>query len=254
MEHVRLLKTVQTELWFCPAQSLSVSSIILTCCESKSKISDKVKKIRNTVVTFREDFEENLRSLLADPDKQVAIHLKRNLQLRERWLFPRKSQKTAEPTAFYREEQEKSLSKTKPTPPRSMSEPGIRAVGSEKWTLVTPVPPLKCRCYTQRISAPILSTEEIQAVEREKKDLQYQMLTLDARVMRNLKWKMDDYLPGYKKRVASVSIAAAPTPVRMTAPRTASRTDVFERLSTSGRRFRNLEIFHGAELPFSVQL
>ncbi|XP_044887794.1 uncharacterized protein LOC123378274 isoform X2 [Mauremys mutica] len=173
---------------------------LLVLCESKSKISDKVKKIRNTVATFREDFEENLRSLLADPDKQVAIYLKRNLQLRERWLFPRKSQKTVEPASFYREEQ------------------------------------LKCRCYTQRISAPILSTEEIQAVEREKKDLQYQMLTLDARVMRNLKWKMDDYLPGYKKRVASVSIAAAPTPMRMTAPRTASRTDVFERLSTSGRR------------------
>nr|XP_042715502.1 uncharacterized protein LOC122174618 [Chrysemys picta bellii] len=151
---------------------------LLVLCESKNKISDKVKKIRNTVATFREDFEENLRSLLADPDEQVAIHLKQNLQLRERWLFPQKSQKTAEPTAFYREEQEKSFSKTKPTPPRPMSEPGIRAVGSEKWTLVTPVPHLKCRCYTQRISAPILSKQEIQAVEREKKDLQYQMFTL----------------------------------------------------------------------------
>ncbi|CAM4631872.1 unnamed protein product [Lepidochelys olivacea] len=174
-------------------------------CESKSKISDKVKKVRNMVVTFREDFEENLRSLLADPDEQVAIHLKQNLQLQERWLFPRKSKKTVEPKAFYRGEQEKSFRKTKPAPPRSVSEPGIRAVGSEKWTLVTPVPHLKCHCYTQRISAPILSKEEIQAVEREKKDLQYQMLTLEARVMRALKWKMDVYLPGYKKRVAAVS-------------------------------------------------
>ncbi|EMP42416.1 hypothetical protein UY3_00314 [Chelonia mydas] len=76
------------------------------CCESKSKISDKVKKVRNTVATFREDFEENLRSLLADPDEQVAIHLKQNLQLQERWLFPRKSKKTVEPKAFYREEQD----------------------------------------------------------------------------------------------------------------------------------------------------
>ncbi|XP_043381516.1 uncharacterized protein LOC122462441 [Chelonia mydas] len=134
-------------------------------------------------------------------------------------------------------QKEKSFRKTKPTPPRSMSEPGIRAVGSEKWTLVTPVPHLKCHCYTQRISAPILSKEEIQAVEREKKDLQYQMLTLEARVMRTLKWKMDVYLPGYKKRVAAVSTSAAPTPVRMTVPRTASRTNVFERLSTPGRRY-----------------
>ncbi|CAM5148067.1 unnamed protein product [Eretmochelys imbricata] len=102
-------------------------------------------------------------------------------------------------------QKEKSFRKTKPAPPRSVSEPGIRAVGSEKWTLVTPVPHLKCHCYTQRISAPILSKEEIQAVEREKKDLQYQMLTLEARVMRTLKWKMDVYLPGYKKQVAAVS-------------------------------------------------
>ncbi|CAM2100114.1 unnamed protein product [Caretta caretta] len=137
-------------------------------------------------------------------------------------------------------QKEKSFRKTKPAPPRSVSEPGIRAVGSEKWTLVTPVPHLKCHCYTQRISAPILSKEEIQAVEREKKDLQYQMLTLEARAMRTLKWKMDVYLPGYKKRVAAVSTSAAPTPVRMTAPRTASRTNVFERLSTPGRR-QNLE-------------
>ncbi|XP_043360685.1 uncharacterized protein LOC122457996 [Dermochelys coriacea] len=133
-------------------------------------------------------------------------------------------------------QKEKSFRKTKPTPLRSMSEPGIRAVGSEKWTLVTPVPHLKCHCYTHRISAPILSKEEIQAVEREKKDLQYQMLTLDTRVMWNLKWKMDVYLPGYKKRVAAVSTSAAPTPVQMTAPRTASRINVFERLSTPGRR------------------
>ncbi|CAM4538560.1 unnamed protein product [Lepidochelys kempii] len=185
---------------------------LLVLCESKSKISDKVKKVRNMVVTFREDFEENLRSLLADPDEQVAIHLKQNLQLQERWLFPRKSKKTVEPKAFYRGEQEKSFRKTKPAPPRSVSEPGIRAVGSEKWTLVTPVPHLKCHCYTQRISAPILSKEEIQAVEREKKDLQYQMLTLEARVMRALKWKMDVYLPSYKKRVAAVSTSAAPKP------------------------------------------
>ncbi|CAM4538341.1 unnamed protein product [Lepidochelys kempii] len=183
---------------------------LLVLCESKSKISDKVKKVRNMVVTFREDFEENLRSLLADPDEQVAIHLKQNLQLQERWLFPRKSKKTVEPKAFYRGEQEKSFRKTKPAPPRSVSEPGIRAVGSEKWTLVTPVPHLKCHCYTQRISAPILSKEEIQAVEREKKDLQYQMLTLEARVMRALKWKMDVYLPSYKKRVAAVSTSVRP--------------------------------------------
>ncbi|XP_055494250.1 uncharacterized protein LOC129698886 isoform X2 [Leucoraja erinacea] len=75
--------------------------------------------------------------------------------------------------------------------------------GMDDWVWVVSIPPLKCGSYTAHSLPPILSTEELEELQKKKKELKFQMNTVKERAELELKWKIDYYLPGHRELSAS---------------------------------------------------
>ncbi|XP_067833860.1 uncharacterized protein [Heptranchias perlo] len=80
----------------------------------------------------------------------------------------------------------------------------------DEWVWVVSVPPLKSGTYIARSLPPILSAEELEAVQKKKEEIQYRMKSAEERAVRELNWKMDYHLPGYRKLSASKQNADGP--------------------------------------------
>ncbi|XP_038642977.1 uncharacterized protein LOC119958485 isoform X2 [Scyliorhinus canicula] len=73
----------------------------------------------------------------------------------------------------------------------------------DDWVWVVSIPPLKSATYTTQSLSPIISAEELEEVQKKKDEMEYQMNTVKERTARELSWKIDYHLPGYKKLSAS---------------------------------------------------
>ncbi|XP_053143167.1 uncharacterized protein LOC128341085 isoform X1 [Hemicordylus capensis] len=221
---------------------------LLVVCESGSNISDRLKKI-GTTKSYSDLFVDQLRPLLYAPDRHLAKQLKKSFHpiIGDEDRRP----KTA---ASYGEDYIIPFRKTKQVPPRSKSAPEIRPVESETWTMVTPVPHFRCPCYHQRRynPSPIVTEEDIMALERRRRDIYFELQMAEEKRKRDLQWRLNRILPEYEGRVVSSeqylprpsSVPSVPTAeITREVPRGSS---VFERLSTPRRRLPSQSPCHAA--------
>ncbi|XP_075463324.1 uncharacterized protein LOC142498782 isoform X2 [Ascaphus truei] len=209
---------------------------LLTHCEPREIFSTKDERVGSTDKTSRGIYQlDDMRALTMTPDGKLARHLDRRFQQRDSWLplqgtrwpanhlTPGKGQKTA------------NLNGTRPQPPRCESEDSLVDPAKEPWTLVTPVPHLRCHCYTPKRINPILSKGDLQNTQHDIEVLLFQMETVGERSQWELNWKLDYYLPGYRALATSRH-----QPVVTHSPKSVTRksrkADVFERLSAPWRR------------------
>ncbi|KAJ1187566.1 hypothetical protein NDU88_004341 [Pleurodeles waltl] len=179
---------------------------LLVLCEPRDMIPPRDGRVSSTAKTPRDVYElDDMRSLLATPDEKLALQLNQRIQQHERWMFPRENDKLLRTPILHKENMRKYLKEAWRSSHQAdaVSPHASYDKSPEKWTLVTPVPHLTCRCYTPKQITPILSEEELEATRREKDNLQYEIETLAERSAWQLNWKMDYYIPGYRERTAA---------------------------------------------------
>ncbi|XP_053143406.1 uncharacterized protein LOC128341085 isoform X3 [Hemicordylus capensis] len=168
---------------------------LLVVCESGSNISDRLKKI-GTTKSYSDLFVDQLRPLLYAPDRHLAKQLKKSFHpiIGDEDRRP----KTA---ASYGEDYIIPFRKTKQVPPRSKSAPEIRPVESETWTMVTPVPHFRCPCYHQRRynPSPIVTEEDIMALERRRRDIYFELQMASLRCRQQKSQEKSPEAPVYLK-------------------------------------------------------
>ncbi|KAJ7345181.1 hypothetical protein JRQ81_001131, partial [Phrynocephalus forsythii] len=211
---------------------------LLVLFESRSNISDRLKKAEATDQSCNQQFLDQLRPLLKSPDGKLAQHV-RDL------FYPNlREEPTQSKRAFISaDDQRITSSKKKTIPPRSKSAPALRSVEPESWTMVTPVPHISCPCYPQRTYTPVITEEDLMAVERGKTDIYFKMQTSETKRIRYFQQKMDSYISEYGGGVALKKQhpprpKSVPSMQRPSTTRKVSRgTNRFENLSAPRRRF-----------------
>ncbi|KAM4626941.1 uncharacterized protein O3C94_019924 [Discoglossus pictus] len=209
---------------------------LLLLCEPRMSFSIKEERVGSTDKTSRGLYQmDNMRSLTVTPDEKLERHLDRRFQLRDSWLLPQGTTGTSNHLASGKHQQTPNPNRTRTQPPlREIKGPEVTGSG-EPWTMVTPVPHPRCRCYTPKPVDPILSEQDLQATQNDVEDVRYQMETMGERSQWELNWKLDYYLPGYRERAASrQKPVLLETPGPVTQER--SEPDVFERLSAPRTR------------------
>ncbi|XP_078539837.1 uncharacterized protein LOC144824675 isoform X2 [Lissotriton helveticus] len=179
---------------------------LLVLCEPRDMMLPQDGRVSSTAKTPRDVYElDDMRSLLVTPDEKLALQLNQRFQQHERWMFPRGNEKLSSTPILHTENMRKYVKEAWRTSLQAgaVSPHASNDKSHEKWTLVTPVPHLTCRCYTPKQITPILSEEDLEATQREKDNLQYEIETLAERSAWQLNWKMDYFIPGYRQRTAS---------------------------------------------------
>nr|XP_020636432.1 uncharacterized protein LOC110072428 isoform X2 [Pogona vitticeps] len=212
--------------------------------ESRSNISDRLKKAGATNQSCNQQFVDQLRPLFETPDEKLAKRVRDIFypNLREEAV------KSKRPFIFA-DDQRIPFAKKKATPPRSKSAPALRSVEPESWTMVTPVPHFRCPCYPERTYIPVVTEEDLMAVERGKTDIYFKMQTSEAKRMRSFQQKMDKYFSEEEREVAwrkrhPLGLNSVRRPATTgDVPRGTSR---FEHLSTPRRRLPSQSPSHAA--------
>ncbi|XP_034289646.1 uncharacterized protein LOC117675273 [Pantherophis guttatus] len=157
---------------------------LLTIFESRSSISDTIKKAG--ITSYDLDLVDKLEPLLKTPHKDLAKHLRFSLypELREE----------EKGSATSKDDLAIPFRKPKPVRRRPKTACGISPVKSENWTMVTPVPHFTCRCNTQRTYIPIVTEEDLKAVEMHKTEIHFQTQISEEKRLRELEWKLNNYL------------------------------------------------------------
>ncbi|KAM4697853.1 uncharacterized protein WCC33_013463 [Rhinophrynus dorsalis] len=209
---------------------------LLTLCEPRSNFIMNDKRVGSTDKTSRGVYQlDDMRSFMVTPDEKLARHLDQRFQKVDSWQLPQSTMETLKPKAPSKCQQTAILNGTRPQPPWRESELSLVDLSEETWTLLTPVPHVRCHCYPLKKMNPILSDKDLQDTQNGIEDLLYQMETLGERSRWELNWKLDYYLPGYRELATSRH-----KPAVQQAPRSITRkshkADVFERLSSPRKR------------------
>ncbi|CAI9609507.1 unnamed protein product, partial [Staurois parvus] len=125
--------------------------------------------------------------------------------------------------------QTENLNGTRPQHPKSKSDPT-----DDTWTLVTPVPQLRCHCFTHKRVIPIVSEQDIRNTQNNIEECLYQIGTLDEKSHWDLTWRLEYYLPGYRERSATRQKPVELQPAQY--HKKDHTDDVFQRLYTPRRR------------------
>ncbi|XP_062817180.1 uncharacterized protein LOC100558787 isoform X3 [Anolis carolinensis] len=147
---------------------------LLVLCESKSDVSDRLKKTRRTIQSNDQQFLDELKPFLRTPDKYIAKRVRDAFYPNLKEEPPR-----SKSAPFQAYEQRIPLSMRKTVHPRVKSAPPLPE--SESWTMVTPVPHLSCHCGPQRSYTPIITKEDLDIMERKKIDLYFKIHTSNPR-------------------------------------------------------------------------
>ncbi|XP_073409288.1 uncharacterized protein [Dendrobates tinctorius] len=208
---------------------------LLETCEPREKFSILEERVPSTDKTGRGLYQmDDIRTLMLTPDEKLARHLNRRFQHVDSWMLPQDTTETSLPLSRKCQPTE-SRNGTRPPPPQNRMESSDEGVTDEAWTLLTPVPQLRCICYTPRKEKPILSDQDIQTTKNNIEELLYEMETLGERSRWNLNWKLDYYLPGYRERSSSRHLRADPQPPK-SVKKNCCKDDVFKRLSAPRKR------------------
>ncbi|XP_062817176.1 uncharacterized protein LOC100558787 isoform X2 [Anolis carolinensis] len=133
---------------------------LLVLCESKSDVSDRLKKTRRTIQSNDQQFLDELKPFLRTPDKYIAKRVRDAFYPNLKEEPPR-----SKSAPFQAYEQRIPLSMRKTVHPRVKSAPPLPE--SESWTMVTPVPhELKRQKNLQSMMNKFLSESEIALKER----------------------------------------------------------------------------------------
>ncbi|KAM8934123.1 uncharacterized protein RCH25_004522 [Pelodytes ibericus] len=209
---------------------------LLTLCEPRSNFIIKDDRVGHIDKTNRGTYQLNdMRSFMVTPDEKLARHLNWRFQHVDSWRLPKGTSKTKnDDRSNY--QQSTSLNGTRPQLLRCRSMASVEEPTEESWTLLTPVPHLRCHCYTPKRIKPILSEGDLQDTQNNIEEVLYQMETLDERSRWDLNWKMDYYLPGPREHVP-LRHKSAVTQAPLSITKKSRKVDVFERLSAPRRRF-----------------
>ncbi|XP_073502714.1 uncharacterized protein [Phyllobates terribilis] len=219
---------------------------LLEICESRKKFSILEERVPSTDKAGRGLYQmDDMRTLMLTPDEKLARHLNRRFQHVDSWMLPQDTKATSSPLSRICQQTE-SHNGTRPPPPQRRIESCNEGVTDEAWTLITPVPQLRCICYTPRREKPILTEQDIQTTKNNIEELLYKMETLGERTRWDLNWKLDYYLPGYRERSASRHIRVDPQPPKLIKKKYC-KDDVFKRLSAPRKRLK--VFFHPLKYP-----
>ncbi|XP_069840965.1 uncharacterized protein [Dendropsophus ebraccatus] len=209
---------------------------LLTICEPRKKFSILDKRVQSTDKTHRGLYQmDDMRTCALTPDEKLASHLNRRFQHVDSWMVPQETVSIAQPPTSRKCQQTEICNGTRPQPPQSRSESSGEATTDESWTLVTPVPQLRCHCYTPKREKPIQTEQDIQKTKNNIEELLYEMETLGEKARWDLNWKLDYYLPGYRERSATRPMPAVQQPPK-TIKKKSCKDDVFNRLSAPRKR------------------
>ncbi|XP_063789206.1 uncharacterized protein LOC134944515 isoform X2 [Pseudophryne corroboree] len=150
---------------------------LLAICEPRKKFFIQEGRLASTDKARGLYQMDDVRSSVLTPDEKLTRHLNWRFQHVDSWMLPQATTAAAKPCSFRICQQTETLNETRPQPPRSKNEASF-VQPEDSWTLVTPVPHLKCRCYTPKRGDPILTEQEIQKTQNDIEDLTYQMETL----------------------------------------------------------------------------
>ncbi|KAG8559093.1 hypothetical protein GDO81_017239 [Engystomops pustulosus] len=209
---------------------------LLATCEPLKKFSILDKRVASTEKTRRGLYQmDDMRSFMMTPDEKLARHLNWRFQHEDSWLLPQETMATSQPLSSRKSPQSENLNGIRPQPLQSRTEFSEKEETDESWTIVTPVPQLRCHCYTPRREKPILTKQDVQKTSNNIEEIMYEMETLGERSRWDLNWKLDYYLPGYRERAVTRRIPVDPqpsTPIK----KKSSKDDVFKRLSAPRKR------------------
>ncbi|KAG9477520.1 hypothetical protein GDO78_002754 [Eleutherodactylus coqui] len=177
----------------------------------------------------------DMRAFMLTPDEKLERHLNRRFQHVDSWMPPQETHATSQPFSSRRYQQTENFNGTRPQPPQRRIATSSEEATDEPWTLVTPVPQLRCHCYRPRRKKPIQTEQDIQETESNIEELLYQMEVLGEKTRWDLDWKLDYYLPGYRGRSATRYIPADPQLPR-SMKKKVCKDDVFKRLSAPRQR------------------
>ncbi|CAH2306139.1 Hypothetical predicted protein [Pelobates cultripes] len=204
------------------------------CCESRKNFIIIDERVESTDKTSRGMYQLNdMRSFMMTPDEKLERHLNWRFQHVDSWQLPQETSRTKE--SDHSKYQQVTTCNGKRSKPLHQKKTSLTEQVEEAWTLVTPVPHLRCHCYTPQKIKPILSEGDLQDTQNEIEDLLYQKETLGEKSKWELNWKLDYYLPGYREQASFRHKPAAPqAPQSIT--KKSCKVDVFERLSAPRRR------------------
>ncbi|KAM3916924.1 uncharacterized protein RB166_016092 [Leptodactylus fuscus] len=209
---------------------------LLTICEPRKKFAILDERVPSTDKTGRGLYQmDDMRAFMLTPDEKLERHLNRRFQHIDSWMLPQETRATSQDLSSRKCQLTENLNGTRPQPPQSRIEYSDEGSKDEPWTIVTPVPQLRCHCYTPRQEKPILTDKDIQKTKNNIEELRYEMETLGERTRWDRNWKLDYYLPGYRERSATRCVPADPQPPK-SIKKKMCRDDVFKRLSAPGKR------------------
>ncbi|XP_042301191.1 uncharacterized protein LOC121919056 isoform X3 [Sceloporus undulatus] len=218
---------------------------LLVVFESKSNVSARLKKAGRTIQSNNQKFLNHLEPLLKTPDKYLAKHVRDTFypKLREDPLRSKSA-------SFQTDDHRVPFTKKKSVTRRSKSAPSMRPVESEAWTMVTPVPHLRCPCCPQRSYTPVVTEDDLNVVERHKTDIHFQMHTSEEKRLRNLQWMRDRFLPESEEVVVKEHLRRPKSEPSMqrsgTRKEVPRASNVFESLSTPRKRLPSQSPCHAS--------
>ncbi|XP_043931642.1 uncharacterized protein LOC122805511 [Protopterus annectens] len=183
---------------------------LLALCELQKNVSVKEKRVAVTAKTFRNIYEVD-DMVLATPDEKLNAYLNEGFKqetfdYRNGSKELRLQNESSIQSPQIKHQETPYSERPKSVTAKSESKMKCEEKTSEDWIWVIPVPQLKIRSPSSVFHAPIISPEDISIVLKQKESLQYEIKTLEERKSWELKWKMNYYLPGYKKQEMSEAI------------------------------------------------
>ncbi|OCT61284.1 hypothetical protein XELAEV_18047308mg [Xenopus laevis] len=209
---------------------------LLTLCEPRSLFSIKEERVGSTDKTRRGIYKlDDMRPFMVTPDEKIARHLDQRFQKIDSWQLPEDTMRLSKLQCLNPTQLTGALNGTRPQPLQCKSKASLTNLTEESWTLLTPVPHVKCHCYTPKKVEPILDETNKQETQNDIEDLLYHMETLDEKSRWEFNWKLDYYLPGYRESVSTKKKSDV-TEVVKCITKKRNTADVFRRLSSPRRR------------------
>ncbi|XP_073491048.1 uncharacterized protein [Aquarana catesbeiana] len=208
---------------------------MLAICEPRKKFSVQEKRVQSTDKTSRGVYQmDDMRTSMLTPDEKLSRHLNWRFQHVDSWMLPKETIAVVKSISSSKLQQTENLNGTRPQHPKSKSDCSLVDPTEDTWTLVTPVPQLRCHCYMPKRVSPIISEQDIKNTQNNIEELLYQIGTLDEKSHWDLNWRLDYYLPGYRERSSARQKNVEPQPAQC--HKKGKNTDVFQRLYAQRRR------------------
>ncbi|KAM5151866.1 uncharacterized protein ACMZJ9_010144 [Mantella aurantiaca] len=208
---------------------------MLAICEPSKKFIMQENRVQSTDKTNNGFYQmDDMRTTMLTPDEKLSRHLNWRFQHVDSWMLPKETITVVKPISFNKLQKTENLNGTRPQRPKSRNDCFLEDSREDTWTLVTPVPQLRCHCYIPKKVTSLVAEQDIKNTQNNIEEMQYQMGTLDEKSRWDLNWRLDYYLPGYKERPATRQKTVEPQPAQC--HKNGITDDVFQRLYTPRRR------------------